>query len=70
MDGMSSTRIRARLRELSQERHAAERAGLGRNRAYMDDLEDEIAAYRLALVGTAVAEIAVLRGELFGRDFG
>ena len=55
MDGMSSTRIRARLHELSQERHAAERAGLCRNRAYMDDLEDEI---------------AVLRGELFGRDFG
>jgi hypothetical protein len=70
MEGMSSTQIRARLRELSQERVAAERAGLGRNRAYMDDLEDEIAAYRLAFVGTAVAEIAVLRGELFGRDFG
>jgi hypothetical protein len=36
----------------------------------MADLEDEIATYRLALAGAAVTEIAVLRGELFGRQFG
>jgi hypothetical protein len=67
---MSSTDIRARLMELAEERVVAERAGLAGNRAYMADLEDEIAAYRRALVGAAVTEIAVLRGELFGRQFG
>jgi hypothetical protein len=67
---MSSTEIRTRLMELSQERVAAERAGLGGNHAYMADLEDEVAAYRRALVGAAVTEIAVLRGALFGRQFG
>jgi hypothetical protein len=67
---MSCTQIRARLTELAHERVAAERAGLGGNRAYMADLEDEIATYRLALAGAAVTEIAVLRGELFGRQFG
>jgi hypothetical protein len=36
----------------------------------MADLDEEIVAYRLALVGAAVTEIAVLRGELFGREFG
>jgi hypothetical protein len=67
---MSSTEIRARLMELAQERVEAERAGLGGNQAYMTDLEEEIAVYRLALAGAAVTEIAVLRGELFGRQFG
>jgi hypothetical protein len=67
---MSSSEIRARLIELAHERVAAEHAGLGGNQAYMADLEDEIATYRLALTGAAVTEIAVLRGELFGRQFG
>ena len=67
---MLSSEIRARLIELAHERVAAERAGLGSNRSYMDDLESEIVAYRLALVGAAVTDIAVLRGELFGRQFG
>jgi hypothetical protein len=68
--GMSSAEIRARLWELAQERIEAERAGLTANEAYMTDLEDEIVAYRHALVGVAVTEIAVLRGELFGREQG
>jgi hypothetical protein len=67
---MLSSEIRARLVELAHERVAAERAGLDCNRAYMDDLEDEIVAYRLALVGAAVTDIAALRGALFGRQFG
>jgi hypothetical protein len=67
---MSSSEIRVRLIELAHERVAAERAGLGGNRAYMNDLESEIVTYRLALVGAAVTDIAVLRGELFGRQFG
>jgi hypothetical protein len=36
----------------------------------MTDLEQEIAAYRNALAGASVTEIAVLRGVLFGRDQG
>ena len=67
---MSSTEILAHLAELAEERCVAERAGLSGNQAYMADLEDEIAAYRGALVGIAVTEIAVLRGELFGRLLG
>jgi hypothetical protein len=67
---MSCTEIRARLIELAGERIAAERAGLAGNEAYMADLEDEIAAYRVALTGAAVTEIAVRRGELFGPQYG
>lgn len=67
---MSATEIRAHLLELAQERFEAERAGLADNAAYMADLEDEIVTYRCALVGAHVTEIAIRRGELFGRDFG
>jgi hypothetical protein len=67
---MLSTDIRARLQELVQERIEAERAGLSSDPAYMADLEQEIAVYRRALAGAAVAEIAIRRGELFGRQLG
>lgn len=67
---MSITEIRAHLLELAQERIDAERAGLSANDAYMLDLREEIDVYRLALVGAAVTEIAVRRGELFGRQYG
>jgi hypothetical protein len=67
---MSSSEIRAHLLELASERVAAEREGLDSHRAYMADLEDEIVTYRLALVAAAVTDIAVLRGELVGRQFG
>jgi hypothetical protein len=67
---MSRTEIRAHLRQLAQERSEAERAGLSANDVYMADLEGEIVTYRRALVGASVTEIAVLRGELFGRQFG
>jgi hypothetical protein len=67
---MSCTEIRAHLLELAQERIEAERVGLSANPAYMADLEDEIVTYRRALLGASVTEIAILRGELFGREFG
>ena len=67
---MSPTEIRVHLLELAQERIAAERAGLSVNAAYMADLEGEIVTYRRALVAASVTEIAVRRGELFGREFG
>ena len=67
---MSITENREHLMELAQERIEADRAGLSANDAYMVDLRDEIAIFKLALVGAAVTEIAVRRGELFGRQFG
>ena len=62
--------IRAHLLALSEELRAAEVLGLRADGAYMNDLEQEIAAYRNALVGASITEIAVLRGVLFGRDQG
>ena len=67
---MSPAEIRAHLLDLAQERLEAERTGLSANNAYLADLTEEIAIYRLALVGAAVTEIAIRRGELFGRQFG
>lgn len=65
-----SAAIRARLLELARERLEAESAGLDRDPAYMADLTEEVATLRAAFVGAAVTEIAVLRGELFGRELG
>jgi hypothetical protein len=67
---MSSIEIRVHLFDLALERLTAKRMGLSNDRHYMADLEEEIAAYRAAYIGAAVTEIAVLRGELFGREVG
>jgi hypothetical protein len=67
---MSPVEIRSHLLELAQERMAAEHVGLTADPAYMADLEAEVLEYRLALVGALVTEIAVFRGELFGRNVG
>ncbi len=67
---MSPKEIRAHLVELADERQAAETLGMRPGGAYMTDLEHEIATYRHALIGASITEIAVLRGVLFGRDYG
>jgi hypothetical protein len=67
---MSTKEIRTHLFELAEERLAAEALGVRADGAYMTDLEEEIATYRHALVGALVTELAILRGELFGRQFG
>jgi hypothetical protein len=67
---MSSTEIRARLMELALERLEAEGQGLGANGTYMADLEEEILAYRAALVGSRVTDVAVLHGMLHGPNLG
>ena len=59
--------VRQRLQVLEAERATAHLAGLGDNAEYMDDLHDEIDDYRMAYVGLAVTELAMLRGELYGR---
>ena len=69
-EDMSSSEIRTHLLELAHERQVAVEIGMRPDGAYMADLESEIAEYRDALVGSAVTEIAVLCGELFGRNFG
>jgi hypothetical protein len=67
---MSRKEIRAHLVELADELQAAEALGMRHGGAYMTDLEEEIANYRRALIEASVTEIAVLRGVLFGRDYG
>ena len=62
----TAAELRRHLVVLNAERAAADLAGLGENRTYMADLEDEIAAERAAYVGTAVTEIATLRAALSG----
>jgi hypothetical protein len=52
------------------ERFAAVEHGLASNGTYMSELDDEIAAVTAAYVGSAVTEIATLRGELSGRPQG
>ena len=67
---MSRKEIRAHLVQLADELQAAETLGMRHGGAYMTDLEEEIANYRHALIEASVTEIAVLRGVLFGRDYG
>ena len=67
---MSSVEIREHLLGLALERREAEAIGLDCDAAYMADLEAEVAEWRAAYVAAAVTEIAILRGELFGRDLG
>ena len=62
--------LRARLDVLRLERLEAEAVGLTACDVYMQDLEDDIAACRAALVGVTVSEIAIARAELSGRLVG
>lgn len=67
---VSAAHARSQLDCLLTERSAALRSPLATNRAYMDDLEAEIAAYRAAYVAAAVVELAVLQGAARGRNQG
>jgi hypothetical protein len=64
---MYASEIREQLSRLGLEMLEAEAAGLTACEAYMRDLEQEINECRSALVGATVTEIAVARGELYGR---
>jgi hypothetical protein len=63
---MYATEVRQHLLLLGEERVLAHEAGLDHDRAYMADLEDEIATYRSAYMGAVVTEIAMLRARLDG----
>jgi len=67
---VSAAKARSRLNTLLEERSTALRTPLAANRVYMDSLEADIAASRAAFVGAAVTEVAVLRAEVFGRQYG
>ena len=67
---MDTSELHANLKRLHNERIEAEAVGLGRNEAFMSDLENEISDAHAAFVGAAVTEIAIARGELYGRLFG
>lgn len=64
---MSALDVKARLEGLYEERALASLCELAAERAYMADLEADIAATTDAYVGAAVTELATLRGELGAR---
>lgn len=63
---MYASEVRRRLMLLAEERVLAHESGLDRDRAYMADLEDEIAETRHVYLGAAVTEIAMLRARIDG----
>jgi hypothetical protein len=67
---MTATDARRQLHRLQVERLDAVEAGLGENVLYMTDLENDIAASRVAYVALAVTEIASFRAQLSGRNEG
>jgi hypothetical protein len=67
---MTALQMQTHLRDLQTERALASVEGLSGNSAYMADLDQEIAATHSAYVGVAVTEIATLRAQLFGSQWG
>jgi hypothetical protein len=67
---MSAQEVREHLVRLRAQRADALVEGVGGVPGDVEDLDHEIAATREAYVAVAVTEIATLRGELFGREFG
>jgi hypothetical protein len=67
---MTALEALSHLTQLHAERALARETQLGGVRAYMADLEEEIAEFHQVYVGAAVTEIASLRSELFGPQLG
>jgi hypothetical protein len=67
---MTATDALNTLHKLQAEKLDAVEAGLGDNRLYMVDLENDIDAARAIYVGLAVTEIATLRAQLSGPQTG
>ena len=70
MTTTTATELRLQLDSLLAERAFARIEGLADNDLYMDHLDEDITASRAAYVGTAVTELATLRGELGARNQG
>lgn len=62
--------VRLHLGRLAAERLDAIEAGLGDNAMYMRELDEDLSAARASYAGLAVTEIATLRGQLFGAQYG
>lgn len=62
--------IKQQLELLHHERRLANAGALAEQAAYMADLDQEIEATTQAFVGSAVDEIARLRGQLDGPSLG
>jgi hypothetical protein len=58
--------LRTRLGQLGEERVCAREVGLDRDRAYIEDLELEVAETRTMFTGAAVLQLAALRASLDG----
>ena len=67
---MSVLELRKHLLELHAERALAEETGVASIASYMADLERDIARSHAAYVGAAVTEIASLRAQVSGRQYG
>ena len=67
---ISAVEIRAYLTQLQMERLEAKAVGLDECETYINELDDEIAHCSSVYVGAAVTEIAVLKGQLSGRQTG
>jgi hypothetical protein len=67
---ITAVEVRNHLAELEAERALAINSEVGEIEAYMADLDQEIETWRQLYVVSAVTEIAILRGELGGRDVG
>jgi hypothetical protein len=66
----SARELRLLLSRLAEERLCARDVGLDRDRAYMADLELEVAEASCAYAGAAVLQLAALRAALSGRLLG
>jgi hypothetical protein len=67
---MTALEARTHLSRLESERAIARSTPLADVELYMAHLEEEITAWRSLYTETAVTEIASLRAELFGAQFG
>ena len=67
---VTAVELRHYLAELDAERSLARETGVAEITAYATDLDEEIELCRWLYEAFAVTEIATLRGELFGRQFG
>jgi hypothetical protein len=67
---MTAVDLQMHLRRLTAERLDALEAGLAANAVYMAELEEDLEQSREAYVGLAVTEIATLRAELSGPQWG
>jgi predicted phage gp36 major capsid-like protein len=67
---ITAVEVGGHLAQLEAERALALSTGVADIASYMADLDEEIEVWRQLYVTSAVTEIATLRGELSGRNFG